>query len=74
MKRERLTDDETALNETALLPLIDDMLNQRRITIDAINNKWGLNISVDLASGWKITHDSARAENNEKSVIENENA
>lgn len=74
MKRERLTDDETALNETALLPLIDDMLHQRQLAIDSINNKWGTNISVDLASGWKITRDSARAENDEKGVINNENA
>lgn len=62
MKRERLTDDETALNETALLPLIDDMLNYRKLGADAINAKWGTSISVTLDSGWKLTQDSARAE------------
>lgn len=63
MKRERLTDDETALNETALLPLIDDMLNQRKIGANKVNEMYGTSITVELDSGWKLTEDSARAEN-----------
>lgn len=62
MKREHLTDDETALNETTLLPLIDDMLYCRRYAIKEVNAMWGTSISVDLSSGWKLTQDSARAE------------
>lgn len=62
MKRERLTDDETALNEMALLPLIDDMLNQRKIGAEKINAKWGTDITVELSSGWQLTQNSARAE------------
>lgn len=67
MKRERLTDDETALNETALLPLIDDMLYYRKEGAKRINEKYGTNITVDISSGWKLTQDSAYAEN-----VENE--
>lgn len=63
MKRERLTDDETALNETALLPFIDDMLTQRKIGIEKVNAMYGTNISIQLNSGWEITENSARAEN-----------
>ena len=63
MKRERLTDDETALNETALLPLIDDMLYFRQEGIKKINAKWGTDIRISLSSGWKLTQNSAHAEN-----------
>lgn len=63
MKRERLTDDETALNETALLPLIDDMLNQRKMGANKINDMYGTAITVDLDSGWKLTENSAHTEN-----------
>lgn len=58
MKRERLTDDETALNEMALLPLIDDMLQCRKQGAKAINDKWDTNISVELNSAWEMTNKS----------------
>ena len=67
MKRERLTDDETALNETALLPLIDDMLLYRKKGADAVNAKWGTSVTVELSSAWRITQDSARAESDDTS-------
>jgi hypothetical protein len=67
MKRERLTAGEVELNTSILIPLADDMLEQRRIAIDAINKKYGLNITVDLSSVWKMqkeTVEKATAEQN----------
>ena len=52
MKREAISPDEAQLNDDALLPLIDDMLEQRQIAIDKINKKYGLDISVSLDSSW----------------------
>lgn len=52
MKREAISPDEAQLNDDALLPLIDDMLKQRKIAFDKINEKYGLDISVDLDSSW----------------------
>lgn len=67
MKRERLTAGEIELNTSILIPLADDMLEQRRIAINAINKKYGLNITVDLSSVWKMqkeTVDKATVEQN----------
>ena len=52
MKREAISLDEAQLNDDALLPFIDDMLDSRRIALDKINEKYGLDISVDLDSSW----------------------
>ena len=53
MKRESINSGESQLNDDALLPLIDQMLETRRIAADKVNNMFGLNISVDLASAWE---------------------
>lgn len=52
MKRESISPDEAQLNDDALLPLIDDMLEQREMALKKINEKYGLNISVKLDSSW----------------------
>ena len=52
MKREALSSAEVALNDDALMPLIDDMLKQRRAMCDALNTMFGLNVSVDFGSSW----------------------
>lgn len=52
-KRENLNKNETEMNEDFLLPLIDDMLLNRQESIDLINEKYGTNITVDLAPPWK---------------------
>ena len=54
MKRERLTVNEVELNTSILIPLADNMLEERRNSIDLINKKYGLNIEVDLSSVWKM--------------------
>lgn len=53
MKRERLTASETDLNEDALKPLIDTMLEERQKAINEVNKKYGTNITVELNSSWK---------------------
>lgn len=53
MKRESLNSAESQLNDDALLPLIDDMLRNRREGLKQINEMFGLNITVDLNSAWK---------------------
>lgn len=52
MKREALSGQELAMNDDALMPLIDDMLKQRRAMCDEINEMFGLDVSVDYGSTW----------------------
>ena len=54
MKRERLTVNEVELNTSILIPLADNMLEERKNAIELINKKYGLNIEVDLSSVWKM--------------------
>ena len=54
MKRERLTVNEVELNTSILIPLADNMLEERKNAMDLINKKYGLNIEVDLSSVWKM--------------------
>ena len=53
MKRESLNTTESQLNDDALLPLIDNMLEMRKTGIEKVNSMFGTNISVDLASSWE---------------------
>ena len=53
LKRERLQADEAGLNDDALIPLIDNMLEERKNAVAEINEKYGLNITVELNSIWK---------------------
>lgn len=53
MKRESINDSEASMNDDCLQPLVDNMLKNRKMAIDAINSKWGLNISVEKNGAWK---------------------
>lgn len=53
MKRENLNEAETKMNDDLLIPLIDDMYEQRKIGVDKINQMYGTNIEVELNSVWK---------------------
>lgn len=67
MKRERLTENEVELNTSVLIPMADDMLECRKTAVEMINKMYGLNISVDLSSVWKMqkeTVDKATATEN----------
>lgn len=66
MKRESLNTEESLLNQDALLPLIDDMLEQRRIGLEKVNAMFGTNIEVRLASSWRNNELEQREEDNTK--------
>lgn len=53
MKRERLTENEVLLNDTELMPFVENMLFERKTAVAAINEKYGTQITVDLKSVWK---------------------
>lgn len=52
MKREAISPDEAQLNDDALLPLIDDMLEERKRGLKQVNEMYGLDIEVELDSSW----------------------
>ena len=52
MKRERLTSAEIETNSDNLYPLVDDMLNNRRIALEKINKMFDTDIKVEFNSSW----------------------
>ncbi|MBO5957319.1 MAG: hypothetical protein J6Q39_07170 [Bacteroidales bacterium] len=56
MKREAIGQGESTLDEDAILPLCDNMLQCRRQDIEKINNLYGTDISVDFSSAWLRNH------------------
>ena len=52
MKREYMSEEEIAVNTDILLPLVDDMLRCRQEFAELVNQKFGLNISVEKSSAW----------------------
>lgn len=57
MKRERLSDNEIALNIDAIFPFVDNMFNERKLACEAINEMFGTEIVVDYTSAWKTNHE-----------------
>ena len=57
MKRERLNRNEVSMNIDVLLPFVDNMLYERQQAVEAINAMFGTEITVDLSSSWKTTHE-----------------
>ena len=53
MKRESLNSAESQLNDDVLLPLVDDMLRMRKLYAEKVNEMYGTEISVELASAWE---------------------
>lgn len=53
MKRERLTTNEIEVNKNASYPLVDNMLKNRQQAVDAINEMFNTDISVEYSSIWK---------------------
>lgn len=65
MKREKLSTTESQMNNDALLPLVEDMLENRRQCIEEVNEMFGTKISVDFASSWKKLIEEMEAESNQ---------
>lgn len=70
MKRESINANETALNRDALFPLIDDMARERQEACERINAMFGLSVSVELSSAWKLNREEAQAETDEQEETE----
>ena len=60
MKRESINSNEAQLAQDAILPFADDMLKQRQIACELINEKFGLDWSVDFSSAWKIKREEIK--------------
>ena len=58
MKRESLTDSEVDADSDTLLPTPDEMLQCRKKALELINKAFGLDISVDFNSAWKIRREA----------------
>ena len=69
MKRESLNSSESQLNNDALLPLVDDMLNCRQLFAEKVNAMFGTNITVSLNSSWE---DNIIELENEQAIQETE--
>lgn len=54
MKREALNASETEVDNKSMLPLMHDMLNNRKEHIEKVNMRFGYSIEVDFASAWKL--------------------
>lgn len=63
MKKEDIGSNEAAMNDDFLLPLVDNMIKERQVALDKINEKFGTEITIDFASTWKVIH-----EENEKQI------
>ena len=58
MKRERLTTNEIEVNKNASYPLVDNMLKNRQQAVDAINEMFDVDISVEYSSIWRGINDN----------------
>lgn len=71
MKRERLTSAEIETNSDNLYPLVDDMLNNRRLAIEKINEMFETDIEVEFNSSWDYrVFEGASIHNTETEVEE----
>ena len=71
MKRERLTSAEIETNSDNLYPLVDDMLNNRRLAIEKINEMFETEIEVEFNSSWDYrVFEGASIHNTETEVEE----
>lgn len=54
LKREYTSAQEIDSNTDLLLPIIDDMYNNRVMGVQAVNDMFGTNISVKKSSAWRV--------------------
>ena len=59
MKRERLTTNEIEVNKNASYPLVDNMLKNRQQAVDAINEMFNTDVSVEYSSIWRGINDGS---------------
>lgn len=62
MKRESLNDGEAAQNEPSLLTLVDDMLKQREVACEKLNEMFGWDVKVEKNGAWELEETAQEAE------------
>jgi len=65
MKREAINSDEAQLNDDMLLPLVDDMYQNRVEFFDKVNEMFGTDIRVKFSSAWEDNRIELEAEQNQ---------
>lgn len=66
MKKERLITSEISVNESSLLPMVENMEYERKNAVEKINKMFNTNIEVNLSCVWKEQSDI-----HEKNIIKN---
>ena len=62
MKRESINSSEAQLGDDALQPFVDNMLQERKEAAEKINKLFGLNISVEFNSAWRVSKKEREAD------------
>ena len=62
LKRTYVNEVEASMGDSILFPLVDEMLEQRRIGLKKVNEMFGTNITVDYSSAWKESMDNKKRE------------
>lgn len=62
MKREALNSAESSINDDILFPLVDVLLKMRQEGAEKVNEMFGTDISVELASSWEDNKEEEEAE------------
>lgn len=62
LKRTYVNEVEASMGDSILFPLVDEMLEQRRIGLEKVNKMFGTNITVDYTSAWKESMDNKKRE------------
>lgn len=71
IKKERMITSEIDVNEPALLPLIENMLDERQNAVTEINKMYDTNITVELDCVWKQlaeTHEDTSTDVNNEDI------
>ena len=66
MKREAINEAEAGLNENALLPFIDDILETQTKAFEKVNDHYGTKITVRLGSAWEDVREKIRDTSNQE--------
>lgn len=71
MKKERLITDEVKNNLNVVYPLVDNMLDCRKLFLEELNKKYGVKVEVMFSSSW-VKPDEEKEEPKEKETPEQE--
>ena len=72
MKRESINKSESGMNEDALVPNVNTMLDTRKEDAEKVNKIFGTNWEVDLSSVWKQRIEMMKKEQEEKKDVSTE--